>query len=232
MRKLLNWWKKYSYIVMIIIMLIGLIYPKIMLIFIICMLGPSLTGVFTRRYWCGNICPIGNFFDHVTIKISNYKKAPKFLKSKIIRILFTILMMSMFVFEMINAFGNPIMTGMIFYEMILEAIIIGTFLTVIYHHRTWCHFCPMGSTGAVVTYLSSNKNFVLHVTNKCNSCKQCERKCPMGLSPYEYRGKRLSSYDCIQCGSCKAKCHTNAICYNNNSTAKAKEVFAIKEKSE
>ncbi|MDF2941713.1 MAG: 4Fe-4S ferredoxin, iron-sulfur binding [Herbinix sp.] len=210
MRKILSWWKKYAYIVMLIIMLIGIFYPKVMLVFIICMLGPSLTGLFTGRFWCGNICPIGNFFDHLTIKISNDKKAPSLFKSKYIRIIFTILMMSMFSFEMIFAFRKPVMMGMVFYEMILEAIIIGTFLSVIYHYRVWCHLCPMGSTGALVTHLSNRKK-VLNVSLHCSACKKCEEKCPMGLAPYEYRGKKLSSYNCIQCGICKTDCTSNAI---------------------
>lgn len=215
MEKILKWWKQYAYLIMIIIMLIGLVYPKIMLVFIICMLGPSLTGTFTGRFWCGNICPIGNFFDHITLKISSHNKAPKFFKSKIVRVLFTCLMMSMFVFEVMRAFGKPVMMGMIFYEMILEAVIIGTFLAVIYHHRTWCHFCPMGSTGAIVTYYSSRKQ-VLSVSSQCSSCKKCESNCPMGLSPAAYRGKKLSSYDCIQCGICKSVCPKEAIQYQES----------------
>lgn len=215
MNKILKWWKKYAYILMILIMFIGLVYPKIMLVFIICMLGPSITGVFTGRFWCGNICPIGNFFDHITLKISNQNKAPKFFRSKVVRIVFTILMMSMFVFEMMRAFGKPVMMGMIFYEMILEAVIIGTFLAVIYHHRTWCHFCPMGSTGAIVTHYSNRKQ-ILSVNSQCSSCKKCEDNCPMGLSPSSYRGEKLSSYDCIQCGNCKGACPKGAIQYDMN----------------
>lgn len=211
-RKVLIWWKNYAYLIMLSVMIIGLFYPKVMLVFIICMLGPSFTGLFTGRFWCGNICPIGNFFDHIAIKISDNKKAPNLFKSKYIRIIFTIVMMSLFSFEMILAFRKPVMMGMVFYEMILEAIIIGSFLAVIYHHRVWCHFCPMGSTGALVTYFSNRKR-VLNVSSQCSSCKKCEEKCPMGLAPYEYRGKKLSSYNCIQCGICKVDCTNKAIGY-------------------
>jgi len=120
---ILKWWKNYAAIVMLLVMVIGLKYPMIMLVFFICMIGPSLTGFFTGRFWCGNICPIGIFFDNVLIKISNHQKAPKFFKSKWIRIIFTTLMMSMFSFEIFYSFGKPVMMGMVFYEMILEAVI-------------------------------------------------------------------------------------------------------------
>jgi len=212
--RILNWWKKYAYIVMVIVMLIGLVYPKIMLVFIICMLGPSITGLFMGRFWCGNLCPIGNFFDHIIIKLSNNKRAPHLFQSKWVRIIFILLMMSMFSFEMILVFRKPIMMGMVFYEMILEAIIIGIFLAVIYHHRVWCHFCPMGSTGALVTFLSNRKK-VLNVSSQCTLCKKCEERCPMGLSPFEYKGKKLSSYNCIQCSICKADCLSKVIGYDD-----------------
>jgi polyferredoxin len=174
------------------------------------MLGPLVTGYFTGRFWCGNICPIGNFFDHVLDKISNHQKAPDFLKSKWIRIFMIFLMMTMFTFEMLFMFGKPAFMGMVFYEMILEAVIIGTFLTVIYHHRTWCHFCPMGSMGAFATFLSRKKK-VLYVSGTCTSCSKCKENCPMGVDPQEYKGHKLSSYNCIQCGRCKESCLKNKI---------------------
>lgn len=190
---------------MLITMVIGLKYPMVMLLFIICMFGPLVTGYFTGRFWCGNICPIGNFFDHVLSKISNNRRAPEFFKSKLIRIIFILLMMSMFSFEVLYMFGKPVLIGMVFYEMILEAVIIGTFLTVIYHNRVWCHFCPMGSMGAVATFLSNRKK-VFMVSNNCSSCSRCQENCPMGIAPQDYRGTKLSSYNCIQCGKCKASC--------------------------
>lgn len=210
--KLLNWWKKYAYIIMLIIMVIGLKYPMVMLVFIICMFGPMVTGFFTGRFWCGNLCPIGLFFDNVLMKISNHKRAPEFFKSKLVRIIFTTLMMTMFVFEIRYSFGKPMMMGMVFYEMILEAVIIGTFLSVIYHYRVWCHLCPMGSTGALVTFLSNRKK-VLHVSEQCSKCGKCEENCPMEISPKEYRGLSLSSYNCIQCGRCVTSCPGKRISY-------------------
>jgi polyferredoxin len=195
---------------MLIIMAIGLRYPMVMLIFIICMLGPLVTGYFTGRFWCGNICPIGNFFDNVLSKISNHKRAPEFFKSKLIRVIFILFMMSMFTFEILLMFGKPMFMGMVFYEMILEAVIIGTFLTVIYHNRVWCHFCPMGSMGAIVTFFSKRKK-VLNVSSNCSGCSRCKENCPMGINPYDYKGTKLSSYNCIQCGKCKNSCHENNI---------------------
>jgi polyferredoxin len=123
-------------------------------------------------------------------------------------------MMVMVILEVVLAIRKPSMMGMIFYEMILEATIIGTFLSVIYHNRVWCHFCPMGSTGALVASLS-NKKRVLSVSGQCLKCKKCEENCPMGLTPFEYQGKRLSSYNCIQCGICIKSCKNEKIGYSD-----------------
>jgi polyferredoxin len=231
LKKVLEWWKEYAYILMLFVMVVGLFYPKIMLVFIFCMLGPSLTGVWKGRFWCGNICPIGNFFDKLTVKLSNHKKAPDLFKSKYIRILFTSLMMTMFVFEMISAIGNPIMTGMIFYEMILEAVIIGSFLAVIYHHRVWCHFCPMGSTGALATYYSKKKKVLAVSLIQCSECKKCEEQCPMGLIPYKSNKGLITSYDCIQCGLCKITCPKHAINYPDYPGFVGGEVYGCRHQS-
>ena len=223
MTKILHWWKNYAFLIMLIVMVIGLKYPVIMLLFIICMFGPAFTGLFFGRFWCGNICPIGLFFDNVLIKISNHKRAPELFKSKWIRIIFTALMMAMFIFEVLLAFDKPYMMGMVYYEMILQAVIIGTFLSVIYHHRSWCHFCPMGSMGALVTYLSRKKK-VLSVSIDCSKCGKCEEKCPMGISPHEFKGLKLSSYNCIQCGICSKTCTNKSIGYIDSNVYERKEV--------
>lgn len=43
---------------------------------------------------------------------------------------------------------------------------------------------------------------VLIVSKHCTQCKKCEESCPMGIAPHEFRGTKLSSYNCIQCGNC------------------------------
>lgn len=49
----------------------------------------------------------------------------------------------------------------------------------------------------------------------CVSCKLYEKKCPLGLVPYDYKGNILIHLDCIQCGKCAIACPKKAIGYDS-----------------
>jgi ferredoxin-type protein NapH len=210
LNKFLILWKKYAFIFLTLIFILGLFDSRIFLAFIICMLGPFALGLFNGRFWCGNICPIGNFFDNVVIKISRSKRVPHFLKIKWFKVLALVIMFSMFIMEMLMAKGNVYGYGKVFYRMIIESIVIGAALALLYNHRTWCHFCPMGSMGAFISQFRKNRKLII-VSKECASCKLCKKKCPMGISPYEYKGQAIDSSNCIQCKNCCSSCNIKAI---------------------
>lgn len=210
MNKYLLLWKKYAYVLLTLIFIMGLYDSRIFLIFIFCMLGPFALGLFNGRFWCGNICPIGNFFDHVVLKISKNRRVPNFFKAKWFKILTLLIMFTMFIMEIIAAKGNLFGYGKVFYRMIIESIVIGAFLSLFYNHRTWCHFCPMGSMGAFIAQFRKNRK-LLNISASCVSCKACEKKCPMGISPYNYIGGAIDNPNCIQCKTCCDACKFKSI---------------------
>ena len=210
MNKFLVVWKKYAFIFLTLVFILGLFDSRIFLIFIICMLGPFALGLFNGRFWCGNICPIGNFFDNVVIKISRSKRVPHFLKTKWFRVLALVIMFSMFIMEVMAAKGNLFGYGKVFYRMIIESIVIGAALSLLYNHRTWCHFCPMGSMGGFIAQFRKSRKLIV-VAKECASCKICEKECPMGISPYKYKGQAIDNSNCIQCKNCCSKCNIKAI---------------------
>ncbi|ASW43429.1 MULTISPECIES: 4Fe-4S binding protein [Eubacteriales] len=212
MGKLLKFWKRYSYVVLFAFIILSLFDLRFALAAIGCMLGPVVLSIFKGRFWCGNICPRGSFYDNLLSKISNNKKAPKFLKSNFFRILVVILMMSIFAVGISKNWGNLYGIGLVFYRMIVITSIIGIVLSFFYNSRTWCNFCPMGTIASFISRIRKGKR-LLKVSTSCVSCKICEKQCYFGIAAYEYKGNLLSHPDCIQCGKCLSACPKKSISY-------------------
>lgn len=213
MIRLINIWKKYSFIVLFIFIIISLFDFRFAVGAIICMVAPIVVSTFKGRFWCGNLCPRGSFYDHVVSKFSNNKKVPKFFKSNLFRAFMVIFMISMFTYGIYKNWGNLYGIGIVFYRIIVVTTIIGIFLSFFYNHRTWCHFCPMGTIAAVISRFQKSKN-VLQISPACVTCMICEKRCPLGIVPYDYKDNILSHPDCIQCGKCVDVCPKGAIGFN------------------
>ena len=213
MEKFLKLWKKYSFTLLIAFIALGMFDLRFAVVAAICMIAPIIVSFFKGRFWCGNLCPRGNFYDNVVSKFSNKRKPPKFFKSYYFRAIILTIMMVMFISGVSKSWGNLYGIGMVFYRMIVVTTIIGIVLSLFYNHRTWCNFCPMGTLASITAKFRKSKK-VLHVSSSCVSCKICEKKCPKGLVPFDYKGDILSHPDCIQCGECVSACPKKAIGYN------------------
>lgn len=212
MEKLFLLWKKYSYVLLIAFIVVSLFDFRIGMAATICMIAPIVVAAFRGRFWCGNLCPRGNFYDNVVSKFSSKRSVPKFLKSVYFRVFIVLFMFTMFGIGIKNNWGNAAGIGMVIYRIIVVTTFIGVALSLFYNNRTWCHFCPMGSIAAFILYLKKH-NKVLEVSNTCVNCKICAKKCPMGISPYEYKGDVLNHQDCIQCAKCVIACPKKSIGY-------------------
>ncbi|MBU3213779.1 4Fe-4S binding protein [Clostridium estertheticum] len=190
---------------------------------VICMIAPIIVSIFKGRFWCGNLCPRGSFYDNVMSRFSKKKAVPKFLKSTYFRVFVVLFMFTMFGLGIKNNWGNPTGIGIVFYRMIVVTTLLGIVLSFFYSNRTWCHFCPMGSLAAFISSFRKNKK-VLEVSNTCVSCKICEKKCPMGISPYNYKGDVLSHPDCIQCAKCVIACPKKSIGYDKTKNFQVKNI--------
>lgn len=213
MKKLLILWKQYSFLLLLAFLFLSLLDLRFALAAIICMAAPPLLAISRGRYWCGNLCPRGSFYDNLMSKISKKNKIPKFFKSKILRAIMVIFLLSMFFIGVIQNWGNPYGIGMVFYRIILITTVVGVILSLLINHRTWCQICPMGTLSALISKHRKNKK-TLQVSSSCISCKLCSKKCPIGIAPHDYKGDHLSHPDCIQCGKCIEVCPLNMIGYN------------------
>lgn len=154
--------KKYAWLVLLLFVVGGIIYPPIGVVAIICMLAPVVTAPFMGRRWCGNFCPRGSLNDTILRKVTFKKGIPKIFKTNGFKIGFLVLLMGSFAIQLWMARGNIAAIGFVFVRMILITTIIDIVLGVIYHQRTWCSFCPMGSMAGWIakarSWLSKSKS--------------------------------------------------------------------------
>ena len=209
--KLVQFWKKYSFLFFFFFLVAGLFDFRFALVAIICMVGPVVMAFFKGRFWCGNICPRGGLYDNVVSKFSAKRNPPRFLRSAFFRAFMVVFIVSMF---SLSIYFTPEKTaenmGKIFYRIIVMTTVVGVVLSFFFNHRTWCAFCPMGTLSSLAARVNK-RSHRLEVTSACVSCTLCEKKCPMGIVPSDYKGDKLHHPDCIQCGDCVGVCPKKAI---------------------
>lgn len=201
---------KYAYLILLLFLMSGLFNPAIAIVAIVCMAGPIILAIFKGRFWCGHICPRGNFFDNVLSQFCNNKKVPWILRNIFIRAFAAAGLLYYFINSILEHWGNVRAVGMIFYKMIALTTIIGILLSMVFHERTWCHICPMGSISALLSIVN-RRNHYLKISAGCVNCKICANVCPLSIKPYKYKGKLITHSDCIKCNKCKNSCPRRAI---------------------
>lgn len=200
------------YWILLIYLVMGYFYPVIGFLAIICMIAPVAFAVRKGRWWCGNACPRGNFYDKVLTKYSPHRPIPSFVRTRGFRIFMVMFIFTMFGIQMARAWGDWDAMGRVFWIIILITTVVGITLSFIYAPRTWCSFCPMGTLSSWVTpgrgNLPENYRRIM-VGEKCTTrCKLCSAVCPMQLKPFESRNDAdgFLHPDCIKCEHCTLGC--------------------------
>ncbi len=218
MSKIKEFVHSWLWIVLLAFCIIGLIYPVIGIIAVICMLAPSVVAIWRGRLWCGNFCPRGSFNDMILSKLSRNKTLPRILKSKWFRITFLVLLMSAFAIQLALTNGSLQAIGSVFVRMIIITTLVTMVLGISYNSRAWCIICPMGTMASGVTSFRnrSTKNKaqknVGFIQEKCVSCRLCSKVCPMGIDVLNYKNDgEVDNPDCIKCNKCVIKCPKDAL---------------------
>ena len=200
------------YWILIAYLAIGLFYPAIGIIALICMIAPVAFAVKRGRWWCGNACPRGNMYDRLLAKYSPHRPIPEFVRTRGFRTFMVMFIFTVFGVQMYFAWGDWNAVGRVFWTIILVTTIVGVVLSFSYAARTWCSFCPMGTLSSWVSpkKMPLPEGFTnIHVSSTCQmKCKSCARVCPMQLTPYDCRGDENGYLhtDCIKCGKCVTAC--------------------------
>lgn len=219
--------RKYSWLITVLVAIGGLWVPKLGLVVILIMASLITTSFFSGRFWCGNFCPHGSLFDRVILPISQNKRIPKILKSRMVVIGFFALFSFSFsrkILTVIQLWGTMAFLdrlGFVFVTTYLMVLITGGMMAILVNARAWCQFCPMGSLQKLSHSLGKGLGIAARTEpkvtisnpNKCHTCGKCARVCPFQLQPYlEFsESHQFDNTNCIKCGTCVENCPANIL---------------------
>jgi polyferredoxin len=186
----------------------GWFYPYLGFFLLVCMVGALALAWHKGRSWCDWMCPRGSFYDVYLKKISRGAELPRFMKTRGFRTFVFAALVSALGVQVYLAWGDPHEVGRAMVRVLTVTTTAGIVLGAFFQERAWCHICPMGSLGNLI----SRGKDPLIVADTCRSCKLCTKACPMQLKPFEGREQGfMADGDCLKCSSCVAACPANAL---------------------
>jgi polyferredoxin len=118
----------------------------------------------------------------------------------------------MLTFQIVRLWPDAFAIGGFFITLLTITTVVGIILSLMYHPRSWCYICPIGSLSS---WVGKNKHQLTMNNEACISCKACTKTCPMQLAPVEMKEDKEMQYkgDCLKCGLCVATCPKDALSF-------------------
>lgn len=190
-------------------------------------LSMFISSFFVGRAFCSYICPYGGLQMSVDRILSKPLKQVRWMR--VMRYVLGILWITPIIILTALSIGKAqinflyLTAGfvsvdnivkLIGYYVIVFALLI---LPLLMGKRASCHYlCPMSILNVTGTKVKNMLNIpslrLTAVSEKCISCKQCNKACPMSLNVSEMvKLNDLDSLDCILCGECCGVCKSNVL---------------------
>lgn len=213
---IINTIQKFSWILTALILIFGWTSPVLMVVALLCMLGPVVFAFTYGRAWCGNFCPRRSLSANVLPLISPHKRIPKFFKNIFFRIIVLILVMTIFIYGLTQPHASLTCLGSLFIKMMTVTTIIQIILAILIHQNAWCNLCPMGTLAFLITKIKKVNSDNILISNQCTSCNICTKICPVQVDIPYWRGVgEIKDADCTKCRKCIAVCPKGCLKYSN-----------------
>ena len=193
------------------ILVVGWYYPLLGFFIPLCMLLGIGIGIFRGRKWCDWFCPRGSFYDALIKPISPKRDIPQFLKSMPFRLAILALLLAIMAVNVLVRWPSVNKIGMFFVIMLTVTTALGVILAIIFHPRTWCSFCPIGT---LVNLVGKSKYPLKINSDLCVECKLCSKVCPIQIKPYKFKSEGIQIVrdgDCLKCNLCIYACPKKAL---------------------
>lgn len=221
----------------------GILYPPVALGGLLaCGLGAFALGLVDGRYWCDWFCPRGSFLDTAVRRFSRGKPAPDVLRHPLFRLAVLLWFMAFVLgIGVVAGWGDPVAMSIPALRLLVVSTVVAVVLGTVFHERTWCLFCPMGTVANAVDRIATalGRDEWTQVTidaEACIDCHRCQSVCRQQISPNEHTDTELTDHgdvfnltagptgdtrtspsdvvdhgDCLKCGYCVDECPTGAL---------------------
>ncbi len=178
-------------------------------------------GIAVRRgrKWCDWYCPRGSFYDVLGKMISPGRRIAAFIRQQPARVGLLAFLMAFLTFQIVIRWPDFVSIGMFFVILLTVTTSAGVVLALLFHQRTWCYLCPIGT---MQKWVGGSKEPLFIDSEECVECGACSKVCPVQLKPAEYKRdgiQRVLEGDCLKCGSCVAVCPKKALSFAPGASA-------------
>lgn len=190
----------------------GWLYPLIGYFIPVCMLLGIGVAAFKGRNWCDWLCPRGSFEDTLLARLSPQGRIPRVMRSTPLRLGVMAFLFTTLGIQIVRLWPDPWAIGGFFVLMLSLTTAAGLILGLIFHQRSWCYLCPIGTMSS---WVGRNRRPLALAPEKCTGCRLCARACPMQLAPVALKteGKMEHRGDCLKCSLCVGSCPTGALTF-------------------